>query len=156
MNKLTEILQMLTDLHITLLETAKKKQEILVSAEINPLISVMADEARLIKKIKKVDEMRMEVLEHDNKYLPLSKLIEQQPDEDLHAEWTSKLFVLQKLFKEIDKVNKLNQQLLQQALTYTQFMIEQLLPPSKDSGLYSADTESQESREYARLFDLKA
>ncbi|GHH99996.1 flagellar export chaperone FlgN [Neobacillus kokaensis] len=155
MNRLTEILQMLTDLHITLLETAKKKQEILVSAEINPLIAVMADEAKLIKKIKKVDEMRMEVLEHDNAYLPLSKLIQQQPDEGLQAEWTSKLFVLQKLFKEIEKVNKLNQQLLQQALTYTQFMIEQMLPQSKDSGLYSTDTDSQDSREYARLFDLK-
>ena len=156
MNNLTEVLQMLTDLHITLLETAKKKQEILISAEINPLLAIMADESKLIKKIKEVDEMRMEVLEHDKSYLPLSKLIEQQPDGVTKAEWESKLKLLQRLFEEIDKVNKLNQQLIQQSLTYTQFMIEQMLPQSKDSGLYSSEAAAQDSREYARLFDLKA
>ncbi|MEH7493923.1 flagellar protein FlgN [Neobacillus niacini] len=156
MNNLTEVLQMLTDLHITLLETAKKKQEILITAEINPLLGIMADESKLIKKIKEVDEMRMEVLEHDKSYLPLSKLIEHQPDGVTKAEWESKLKLLQRLFEEIDKVNKHNQQLIQQSLTYTQFMIEQMLPQSKDSGLYSSEAEAQDSREYARLFDLKA
>jgi flagellar biosynthesis/type III secretory pathway chaperone len=156
MNNLTEVLQMLTDLHITLLETAKKKQEILISAEINPLLGIMADESKLIKKIKEVDEMRLEILEHDKSYLPLSKLIEQQPDGVTKAEWESKLKLLQRLFEEIDKVNKHNQQLIQQSLTYTQFMIEQMLPQSKDSGLYGSEAEAQDSREYARLFDLKA
>lgn len=156
MNSLTEVLQVLTDLHVTLLETAKRKQEILISAEINPLLAVMADESKLIKKIKKVDEMRMEVLEHDESYLPLSKLIEQQPDGVIKAEWTSNLKLLKRLFEEIAKVNKLNQQLLEQSLTYTQFMIEQMIPQSKDPGLYRSEAEAQDSREYARLFDLKA
>lgn len=156
MNSLTDVLQILTDLHLSLLETAKKKQEILVSAEINPLLAVMADESRLIKKIKAADALRMEVLEHDNSYLPLSKMIEQQRDEQIKAEWQTKLDALQHLFQEIDKVNKLNHQLLEQALTYTQFMIEQMLPTSEDSHVYSAQAEARESREYARLFDLKA
>ncbi|WP_342429521.1 flagellar export chaperone FlgN [Neobacillus sp. FSL H8-0543] len=156
MNNLTEVLQMLTDLHITLLETSKKKQEILISAEINPLLAVMADESKLIKKIKEADELRMEVLEHENTYLPLSKLIEQQPDKDIQAEWTAKMLLLERLFQEIEKVNHLNQQLLQQSLTYTQFMIEKMIPQSEGSGLYSAEAASQDSREYARLFDIKA
>jgi len=158
MNSLTEVLQMLTDLHMTLLQTAKKKQEILISAEINPLLAVMADESKLIKKIKEVDRLRMDVLEHDHSYFPLSQLIEQQTDEELKADWMGKLEVLQRLFEEIDKVNKMNQQLLEQALTYTQFMIEQLLPQRQDTGLYSSgrETGSQDAREYALLFDLKA
>jgi flagellar biosynthesis/type III secretory pathway chaperone len=156
MNSLTEVLQMLTDLHITLLETAKKKQEILISAEINPLLAIMADESKLIKKIKEADEMRMEVLEHDQAYLPLAKLIEHQPDGETKLEWTSKLDLLKQLFQEIERVNKLNQQLLQQSLNYTQFMIEQMLPKTESSGLYRSEALAQESREYARLFDLKA
>lgn len=156
MNSLTEVLQMLTDLHITLLETAKKKQEILISAEINPLLAIMADESKLIKKIKAADEMRMDVMEHDKSYLPLSKLIEQEPDGVTKAEWTSKLNLLQRLFQEIEKVNLLNQQLLEQSLTYTQFMIEQMIPQSGGSGIYRVEDASQDSREYARIFDLKA
>jgi flagellar biosynthesis/type III secretory pathway chaperone len=156
MNSLTEVLQMLTDLHITLLETAKKKQEILISAEINPLLAIMADESKLIKKIKAADELRLDVMEHDKAYLPLSKLIEQEPDGVTKAEWTSKLNLLQRLFQEIEKVNTLNQQLLQQSITYTQFMIEQMIPQSEGSGVYRVEAASQDSREYARLFDLKA
>ncbi|WP_462410716.1 flagellar protein FlgN [Neobacillus sp. Marseille-QA0830] len=158
MNSLTEVLRMLTDLHMTLLETAKKKQEILISAEINPLLAVMADESKLIKKIKAVDRMRMDVLEHDYSYFPLSKLIEEQQDDEIKAEWTAKLELLQRLFEEIEKVNQMNQQLLEQALTYTQFMIEQMLPRRQETGLYNAgaETASQDAREYALLFDLKA
>jgi flagellar biosynthesis/type III secretory pathway chaperone len=156
MNSLTEVLQMLTDLHITLLETAKKKQDILISAEINPLLAIIADESRLIKKIKEADEMRMEVLEHDKAYLPLAKLIELQPDGETKVEWAAKMDLLKRLFEEIDRVNKLNQQLLQQSLTYTQFMLEQMLPQPEGTNLYGSDASAQESREYARLFDLKA
>lgn len=156
MNSLTDVLQILTDLHLSLLETAKKKQEILISAEINPLLVVMADESRLIKKIKETDEMRMEVLEHDHSYLPLSKLIELQQDETIKAEWSTKMEVLKHLYEEIDKVNQFNQQLLDQALTFTKFMIGQMLPPQEDSGFYHAKNDSREAREYARLFDLKA
>lgn len=153
MNSLTDVLQMLTDLHITLLETAKKKQEILVSVEINPLLAVMADESKLISRIKQADEMRMEVLEHDKSYLPLAKLIKQQPDGKIKAEMTAKLKLLKRLYEEIHKANKLNQQLLQQSLTYTKFEIDQMIAKAEGD---RREEESEDAQEYAKLFELKA
>ncbi|WP_251636267.1 flagellar export chaperone FlgN [Neobacillus niacini] len=150
-NTLADALHMLVDLHITLLESAKKKQEILVSAEINPLLAIMADESQLKKKVNQADEMRMEVLEHDKSYLPLVKLIEQQPDGKTKDELEAQLQLLVRLFDEILKVNKLNQQLLQQSLTYTKFVIGQILGKAKGSN--REEKISEDAKEYARLFE---
>jgi hypothetical protein len=151
---LTDALHMLIDLHLTLLESAKKKQEILVSAEINPLLAILADESQLKRKVKQADEMRMEVLEHDKSYLPLVKLIEQQPDGKTKAELEAQLKLLKRLFEEIPKVNKLNQQLLQQSLTYTKFVIGQIIARAKGSD--REEKISEDAKEYARLFEGKA
>jgi hypothetical protein len=151
---LTDALHMLVDLHITLLEGAKKKQEILVSAQINPLLAIMADESQLKRKVKQADDMRMEVLEHDKSYLPLVKLIEQQTDGKTKAELTAQLKLLERMYEEIPKVNKLNQQLLQQTLTYTKFVIGQIIAKAKGSN--REEKISEDAKEYARLFEGKA
>jgi hypothetical protein len=148
---LTDALHMLIDLHISLLESAKKKQEILVSVEINPLLAIMADESQLKRKVKHVDEMRMEVLEHDKSYLPLVKLVEQQPDGKTKAELAAQVKLLERLFEEIPKVNKLNQQLLQQSLTYSKFVIDQVIAEVKGSN--REEKVSEDAKEYALLFE---
>jgi hypothetical protein len=151
---LTDALHRLVDLHLALLESAKKKQEILVSAEINPLLAVMAEESQLKSKVKRADEMRMEVLEHDKSYLPLAKLIEQQPAGKTKAELAAQLKLLERLFEEIPKVNKLNQQLLQQSLTYSKFVIDQIIAEAKGSN--REEKVSEDAKEYARLFEGNA
>lgn len=156
MNKLTVVLQWLVELHVTLLDTAKKKQQILISGEITPLLAVLSEESRLIKKIKEADTSRTAVVEQMAPHHSLSELIDRQPDGDEKAEWTSIRNRLQHLFQEIEQVNQANQQLLQQSLTYTQHMIEQMLPVSEGSGLYSPGSASKESSDSVRLFDAKA
>jgi flagellar biosynthesis/type III secretory pathway chaperone len=156
MSNLTEILQELLGLHDTLLETAKKKQQILISAEINPLLSILAEESKLIKKIKEADQKRLILLGEEAYKSSLSELIKNEPDGEEKVEWTNIHKQLQRVFDEIGRVNEQNQQLLEQSLAYTQFMIEQMLPEKNGSGLYNATARTKEMKNDTRLFDTKA
>ncbi|RDU35913.1 hypothetical protein DRW41_15060 [Neobacillus piezotolerans] len=155
MNKLLEVLQLLADLHNKLLDTAKRKQEILISGDIQQLLPLISEESKLLKRIKQAEEERTRALGEDVN-LSFSRLIEQQPEGDLKEKLKSILSVLQQRFEEIGRVNHLNQQLLEQSLTYTQYMINQILPASEGPGLYSAGANPKEMNESVRLFDAKA
>jgi flagellar biosynthesis/type III secretory pathway chaperone len=156
MSNLTVILKELTELHVTLLETAKKKQQILISAEINPLLSILAEESKLIKKIKEVDQKRITVLGEEAYKLSLSELIKTQPDGEEKEEWIEIHKQLQSLFQEIGQTNEANQQLLQKSLAFTQFMMEQMLPATEGSGIYNSTASTKEMKNNTRLFDTKA
>lgn len=156
MNSLTEILQELVVLHTTLLNTAKKKQQVLISAEINPLLSILAEESKLIKKIKDVDQKRITVLGEEAYKSSLSELINNQPDGKEKEEWIQIHKQLQSLFEEIGRINEANQQLLEQSLAFTQYMIEQMLPVSDGAGLYNATASTKEIKNDTLLFDTKA
>ncbi|MCM3693261.1 flagellar protein FlgN [Neobacillus niacini] len=153
MNKLTILLQTLADLHDTLLETAKKKQEILISGEVNPLLGVLSEESKLVKKIRDTDQVRTALLGEQSS---LADIIAAEPDGVEKEEWTRLHQRLTQLLAEIQQVNETNQQLIKQSLTFTQFMMEQMLPKSEDSGVYSSKAGSKEPKESVRLFDAKA
>jgi flagellar biosynthesis/type III secretory pathway chaperone len=156
MSNLTSILKELAELHVTLLETAKKKQQILISGEINPLLSILAEESKLIKKIKEADQKRITVLGEEAYKLSLSELIKTQPDGEEKEEWIDIHKQLQSLFQEIGQTNDANQQLLQQSLAFTQFMMEQMLPANDGTGIYNASAGTKEMKNDIRLFDTKA
>jgi hypothetical protein len=156
MSNLTIILQELLELHDTLLDTAKRKQQILISAEINPLLAILAEESKLIKKIKETDKKRLTLLGEEAYQSSLSVLIETQPDGEEKEEWTKIHKQLQGLFAEIGRINEANQQLLEQSLAFTQYMMEQMLPEKNNAGLYNASASTKETKNDTRLFDTKA
>jgi flagellar biosynthesis/type III secretory pathway chaperone len=156
MSSLTNILRELAEHYGILLETAKKKQQILISGEVNPLLSVLAEESKLIKKIKETDQKRMTLLGEDAYKASLSELINNQPDGEEKQEWLSIHKQLQGIFQELGRVNEANQQLIQQSLALTQFMMEQIIPESNDSGLYNASAGTKDTKTNIRLFDTKA
>jgi flagellar biosynthesis/type III secretory pathway chaperone len=156
MSNLTEILKELVMLHNTLLEVAKKKQQVLISAEINPLLSILAEESKLLKKIKEVDQKRITTLGEEAYKSSLSELIQNQPDGEEKKEWIEIHKHLQSLFEEIGRLNEANQQLIEQSLAFTQYMMEQMLPVSDGAGIYSATANTKEIKNNTRLFDTKA
>jgi flagellar biosynthesis/type III secretory pathway chaperone len=156
MSNLTEILKELVSLYTILLETVKKKQQVLISAEINPLLSILAEESKLIKKIKEADQKRMTFLGEEAFKSSLSELIKNQPNGKEKEEWTEIYKQLQSLFQEIKCINEANQQLLEQSLAFTQYMIEQMLPVSDGTGIYNAAAGTKEIKNDTRLFDTKA
>lgn len=153
MNKLTVILQTLADLHETLLDTAKKKQRILIDGDINPLLAILSEEAKLVKKIKEADQVRTVLLGEQSS---LSDLIAHHQDGAEKDKWISLHQKLKKLLEEIEQVNDANQQLIKQSLDFTNFMIDQMLPKTEDAGVYSAKASLKEPSDSVRLFDVKA
>jgi flagellar biosynthesis/type III secretory pathway chaperone len=156
MNSLTEILQELYELHVNLLDTAKKKQLILISGEINPLLSILAEESKLIKKIKEADSKRQTLLGEEAYKLSLTQLIQQQPDSKQKEDWKVIHSQLQNVFEELGKLNESNQQLIEQSLTYTQYMIEQMLPVTDSTGIYDKAAGTKDIKKDVRLFDSQA
>jgi flagellar biosynthesis/type III secretory pathway chaperone len=152
MSELTSILRALTELHERLLGIAKEKQEILVKGEIHALLSVLSEEAKLIKKIKEQDEARAALLGENTS---LSYVIKQHPHEEEKQEWMMLHERLSGLLEEIGRVNQVNQQLLQQSLSFTQYMIEQMVP-KESSGLYHPSDVTKEAGDSIRFFDAKA
>lgn len=153
MNKVTVILQTLASLHETLLDTAKKKQQILISGEINPLLAILSEESKLVKKINEADQVRTALLGEQSS---LSDIIASKPDGAEKEEWISLHQKLTQLLGEIKQVNGTNQQLIKQSLVFTNFMMEQMLPKSEDTGTYSPKAHSKELSESVRLFDAQA
>jgi flagellar biosynthesis/type III secretory pathway chaperone len=153
MNKLTVSLQTLAGLHVALLDTAKKKQQILISGEVNPLLAILSEEAKLVKKIKEAEEVRTALF---GEQPSLDDFIAKQQDGAEKEELISLHQKLKELLEDIEQVNGTNQQLIQQSLTFTNFMIEQMLPKSSDAGVYSAKANSKEQSDSVRLFDAKA
>jgi flagellar biosynthesis/type III secretory pathway chaperone len=148
------MLQTLADLHETLLETAKKKQQILISGEVSPLLQILAEESKLVKKIKEADQVRVTLMGEQSS---LADIIAKEPDGAEKEEWVRQLQNLKGLLAEVQQVNETNQQLIKQSLAFTQFMMEQILPKSEDSGVYSSKAGSKEQpKDSVRLFDAKA
>jgi flagellar biosynthesis/type III secretory pathway chaperone len=153
MNNLITILQTLAEFHQSLLETAKRKQQILILAEMKPLIAILAEESKLIKKINEADKQRMAILGEQS---TLSEIIERQAEGEEKKELLSLQAKLKSLFAEIERVNQTNQQLVEQSLTFTNFMMEQMLPKIDGTGTYSVKVDGKESNESVRFFDAKA
>jgi flagellar biosynthesis/type III secretory pathway chaperone len=153
MNKLTVSLHTLAGLHVALLDTAKKKQQILISGEVNPLLAILSEEAKLVKKVKEAEEVRTALFGEQSS---LAGFIAEQPDGAEKEELISLHRKLKELLGDIEQVNGTNQQLIEQSLAFTDFMIEQMLPKSADAGVYSAKANSKERSDTVRLFDAKA
>jgi flagellar biosynthesis/type III secretory pathway chaperone len=153
MSNLSSILALMTELYEKLLETAKNKHEILIRSEINPLLGVLAEESKLIKKINEAEKQRAAVMEGT---VTLSEMIERTSDMSEKQELASHQAKMQQLITEISQINQANQQLIEQSLVFTNFMMEQILPKSDGSGVYSPKADSKEKGESVRLFDVKA
>lgn len=156
MNNLASILQSLFEFHESLLNTTMKKREIIIRGEINPLLTVLADESKLIKKIKETDKRRMDLLGEEAYKSSLSSLIDGQPEGEDKQQMISMHQQLKLLFEKIDRINRSNQEMLHQSLALTQYMIDQMLPLREESGHYGSAAGSREMRESVRLFDAKA
>lgn len=156
MNEFTVILQSLVNLHESLLDIGKRKQEILVKGEIDPLLSILAEESKVMKKIKEADQRRLAILGEEAYQSSLTEVMERFGTEDEKKEWQSIYEQLQQLFRELKLVNESNQKLLQHSLSLTQYMIEQMLPKTESPNFYHPASAAKENRDSIRFFDAKA
>lgn len=156
MNNLASILQSLFEFHESLLNTTMKKREIIIGGDINPLLSVLAEESKLIKKIKETDKRRIDLLGEEAYKSSLSSLIDRQSDGEEKQQLITLHQQLKLLFEKIDRINRSNQELLHQSLAFTQYMIDRMLPMAEESGHYGSAASSQEKTRSVRLFDAKA
>ncbi len=151
LNELTEILQTLLNLHENLLDITKKKQEVLVTGDVKALLSLLSEESKVVKQIGETDVRRTSVVGEE----PLSAYILHRGSQAEKQEWTQLQDGLLALVSDITTVNQTNAVLIKQSLSFTQHMMEQLLPTTQAAGYSRQHDTVQESSSPNRFFDAK-
>ncbi|WP_027416150.1 flagellar protein FlgN [Aneurinibacillus terranovensis] len=169
MSELYEIIEILEQLiaeHEKMLKLARHKKEALITGAINDLARIIQFESRSITAIQSLE---LERERHVSLYFMrrgmrkdvfyLSDLIESAGE----ATEAGKALLrcqtdLSQILKELQELNKLNQQLIMQSLDFVNFSLEEMTAPVEHPYTYKKDQQiqSNDSGFSTRFFDSKA
>lgn len=142
--RLEENLRQQLELYRELLETATKKEEVLVANDMRTLDALVAKEETVVILGSKLEKERMTLIEHlaSEIGLPvedvtLVRLVQNYPHlEPLQVE-------LEKVVTAIQSKHALNTELLKQAMRIVEFTLQLLVPA--EQGVYSRNREATET-----------
>lgn len=164
LNRLFELLERLDMAHHQMLDLAANKKESIKKNKIEELIQILSKEAKLVKGIEQLEEERKQAAYsflqgvgiRSNLNLNLTELSRLVFD----LEEKQKLLNLQKklsgTLQQLKEANMLNQQLLQQSLSYIDFSIESMSYYSETEATYHHPAEKTVGVQRSGLFDTRA
>lgn len=156
-----EPLRQLNVLHLELLESGKKKRQVLIDNKLDELSAILQEESRLIRKVSETEQLWVEAAKRffmENGLQPEPELTakdlmdlvsdpgEKQALEEVRRELTGTMH-------ELKQLNALNQQLIEQSLAYVDYTIE-LLTGMPDEPTYRNPNDSK-GPERRSVFDRK-
>lgn len=138
-----EILQKQTEVYEQLIELADQKTPVLVNNEVQQLNAIMLQERKLVKRTEELEVSRMQ---HTNIFFAnmrshyrlgkLSDLIKAVTNADDKVALTQYHRLLTDLLGELKRKNDLNQQLIQQSLSFLDFSMQLLVDDPSDDYTY--------------------
>ncbi|MFB5266730.1 flagellar protein FlgN [Paenibacillus enshidis] len=157
-------LERLNEAHLQLIELGLEKKEALIRNQVDHLIAVMTRESRMSKRIEQLEQERVEnvhlfLQERGIKsrlnltIRELSRLVFEQEEKQRLLQIQS---ALGSTLKQLKELNDLNQQLIQQAISYIDFSIESMSYYSESEVTYTHPAEKQASGGRRGLFDTRA
>lgn len=143
MNALYESLEYLLQLHKTLLAVASEKKEILIKGDTDGLVRIMQQEQRLVKAIEAAESARINAFQSvlvERQYPISMETLEDLIKMTTSAEEKARLSGLRdellRIVSELRAANELNQQLLEQSLSFVQMSFELMTEPPEDDYIY--------------------
>lgn len=168
MKPLEELIDTLNEMvtaHQGLLQLAKKKKETLISGSIHELASIVQEESESIAKITELDRRRNECVDDFLKHkgivpepMALSDMMKLVEDEETKESLEETGYRLREVVSELKELNTLNQQLLEQSLSYVNFSLD-MLTESPDQDMTYSDQKpggGKGAGSSRRFFDTKA
>ncbi|NBI27731.1 flagellar protein FlgN [Chengkuizengella marina] len=155
-------LETLDQLHFNLIELGKQKKQIIIDNNIEELSKIMNQESTLLKQITEVDAKRIKVVENILKQkgmqptpnLTITELtrfiIDPEEQKALKAAQNKLLSTMD----EMKQVNKLNQQLIEQSLSYINVTLETVLGTADENVTYQNPLENKHASRKG-IFDIK-
>jgi flagellar biosynthesis/type III secretory pathway chaperone len=154
----------LIQVHLTLLDLAEQKTNILLSNQVDKLNQIVNKETTLMKQITLLDLQRIEdisglLMEKGYKPNPkitvgdLIKLVIKVEDKKLLSD------AQKQLLDTIDKIrelNHLNQKLIEHSLAFIEYSMDLVLGPSEDEVVYKNPSHQQLGLKRNGMFDSRA
>lgn len=164
LDRLIDVLEQLREAHEQLIALGTQKKEALISNKVDQLIQVMNQESKMSRHIEQLDERRLqaayEFLQERGIKSKLNLNITELSRLVFDVEDKQRLLHIQKnladTLVELKKLNELNQQLIQQALSYIDFSIESMSYYAESEAVYQRPADKSTSTVRAGLFDTRA
>lgn len=159
-----DVLRQLEASHVEMLELGEMKQQAIISNKVDVLIQLTHHESKLVKRIEQIEAERLEQV---HRFLEgrgiksrlnltiseLSRLVFDPEEKRLLLQVQSSLTdVLQK----VKHLNEVNQQLIQQSLSYLDFVIETMSFHSESDATYQNPSEKSYGMTRSGMFDTRA
>jgi flagellar biosynthesis/type III secretory pathway chaperone len=159
---LIDTMEQLAQAHESLLELAQQKTKVLVNNDMDQLNFIINKEGKLVRHIGTLDQQRLrDISEYliSRGYNPnpnitvsdLIKLIFKFEDRQALIQAHSHLMGT---LQALRQVNKSNQQLIQQSLSYIDYSIDLVLGPSDDDAVYHNPSQPKGDKR-AGMFDTR-
>lgn len=163
MHTLYELLDNLIQLHKALYTLAMQKKEVLVKGDVDELVAITRQEQKLIKGVTAVETARLNAVKElttEKGLTPqegtLAELIKLTTSAEEKLRLTSCRNELSRIVTELKEANELNQQLLEQSLSFVNMTLDLITDTPEDDFIYgkpTADTYRQANRTF---FNKKA
>ena len=161
---IVETIEELIALHDALLVTSKEKTPVLVDNRIDRLNQIVLKESKLIKQIEEINQRRVQLIGEyllSRGYRPdprvkvsdLIKVIfkaeEKKNLTDIHERLSNRI-------KELQEVNELNQNLIENSLSFVDYSINLLMDTTEQEAVYSNPHQQYYTSARSGWFDTKA
>ncbi|NDI36521.1 flagellar protein FlgN [Chengkuizengella sediminis] len=155
-------LETLDQIHFKLIELGKQKKQIIIDNHIEELTKIMNQESMLLKQITEVDSKRVKVVENivkqkgmqPNPNLTITELTRFIIDPEEKRALKAAQNKLLKTMDEMKNLNTLNQQLIEQSLSYINVTLETALGTADDNVTYQNPLTNQHGSRKG-IFDVK-
>jgi uncharacterized protein YicC (UPF0701 family) len=143
-----------------LIEIADRKRTVLIQRNLADLDEMVQEEGKLLKQVmKQEDELEQQVqsLPKTDPPMSFSQYVEGLSDELMKKKLQIQMNTLQELLVELQEKNRVNDALLNDAMSFVQHMIDQVTKSGQKNFNYQSPLNQQKSQTNNRgFFDTKA
>ncbi|MCG7384091.1 flagellar protein FlgN [Paenibacillus sp. ACRRY] len=163
-NQIISTLDELKSTYADLLENSLSKKQCIISKEYGELITAMNLESRLVKKAEKQEQALSESIQYflrekgiqSKLKLTVTETMRLVFDPSIKAILDEKRSQLEHKIHELGRVNALNQELIQQSLTFIDFSLNLVTNDMDDVSTYSSSPDREKRTQQRNMFDTRA
>jgi flagellar biosynthesis/type III secretory pathway chaperone len=160
---LYEILDNLTNLHRALYTLAIQKKDVLIKNEVDQLVAITQQEQKLIKAVAAAEDARLEAVRviyaekgialGESSLAELIKLTTGAEDKSRLTHYRNELI---RIVSELREANELNQQLLEQSLSFVNRTLDLITDSPEEDFIYSNPAADAYRNPNRNFFNKKA
>lgn len=143
-----------------LINFAEQKRTVLIERKVDDLNQLVKEEEKLVKQLFQLEDERKQVIDsllQNYPSLSFNQFVEQMTDESKKKTLQLQMKTLQYLIVELQALNKVNETLLKDSMSFVQYMIDQVTKSRQQHFNYQSPLGQQKSQASNRgFFDTKA